>query len=892
MMNVSRQHYPADVMHAVSDPFIVLDDALRVTMTNGAFHRNFGGTPAQSYGRLIYEVVDGQLDSPALRKLLNEILSKNHPLDDLEITHELPGKERRVMLLSARWLVGDDDQPQRILVSIEDITERARAAEVIAEQGRILRCIATDQPAERCLEKLCLGISRIDPAVRACVLLTDAQHKSFSSIIAPAFPGFAEAVVGIEVGDGTDGTCAQAVVSGEPAASADIANDPRWGDGWKEVCVAHGIVAGYSAPIVDGEDLAPGSVFLCFDHPKTPTAQDVLLAEMATGIAGTVLRREALRASEARHRQALKSANLGEWHVDPVTRALSWDGRMCEIFGVSQLDWPDYESVMAMVHPDDQDRVREEVAIATRADDPSPFDLEYRIVRPDGEVRWVMSKGRANVTAPPLGLPTGLTLDGTIVDVTERKRGEEALAFSEIRYRRLFESAHDGILILDVHDRRITDVNPFLLDLLDYPREYFIGKELWEIGMFRDKSESQAAIEEVHDNGSIRFENKPLQDRNGRNHAVEIVANIYQENDNSVIQCNIRDISERANFEKERSALLANEQASRLEAEAANRAKDTFLATLSHELRTPLTAILGWAVLLQNDTSNGDAVRKAAGVIVRNAKVQTQLIEDVLDVSRIVSGKLRLEIKQANLSRIVDDAVASVQSAADARQISIDVQIAGDSSLVCDAGRVQQVIWNLLSNAIKFSPRNSDIRVLGQRANGMTRISIIDHGEGISQEFLPHVFERFRQSDGTSTRKHAGLGLGLSIVKHLVELHGGTVSVESDGVGKGATFIFDLPIRALGEAPVSDGENRTDAAPEGIELVAQMAVRLHGLRVLVVDDEPDARTVIKLSLEQAGATVADADSATAALKLLDDVKPHLVVSDISMPEMDGYELMK
>jgi CheY-like chemotaxis protein len=273
---------------------------------------------------------------------------------------------------------------------------------------------------------------------------------------------------------------------------------------------------------------------------------------------------------------------------------------------------------------------------------------------------------------------------------------------------------------------------------------------------------------------------------------------------------------------------------------------------------------------------------------------RSQLIEDVLDVSRIVSGKLRLEMRSSELSRIIQDAIASVQPAADAKDIHIGIEIVpGASQIVCDAGRIQQVIWNLLSNAIKFSPRAGDIGVLVERANSMARITIRDSGEGISPEFLPHVFERFRQSDGTSTRKHGGLGLGLSIVRHLIELHGGTVEVQSAGLGQGAAFIINLPIRAvIDEQAGGDGTASAGhlAAPDVAG--ASAVVRLHGLRVLVVDDESDARNVIKAPLEHAGASVAAADSAATALKMLTDLHPHVVVSDISMPVRDGYELMK
>ncbi len=258
-----------------------------------------------------------------------------------------------------------------------------------------------------------------------------------------------------------------------------------------------------------------------------------------------------------------------------------------------------------------------------------------------------------------------------ISDITERRAAQQNLEVSEVRYRRLFEAAHDGILILSTSTSKITEVNPFMLELLNYPRGHFIGKELWEIGIFRDKEANQNAMRKLHQNGSIRFEDLPLQDRHGHRHPVEIVANIYQEGPGPVIQCNIRDIADRVRFEREREALLANEQAARMEAEAANRSKDLFLATLSHEVRTPLNSILGWASILRSGDCSVADVQEGMEVIERNCKVQAQLIEDVLDISRIVSGKLLLEIRACELVDVIKAALDAVRPAADAKGIRL-----------------------------------------------------------------------------------------------------------------------------------------------------------------------------------------------------------------------------
>ncbi len=293
-----------------------------------------------------------------------------------------------------------------------------------------------------------------------------------------------------------------------------------------------------------------------------------------------------------------------------------------------------------------------------------------------------------------------------IADITDRRAAEELQKISEIRYRRLFEAAHDGILIVGVADRKITDVNPFLLDFLDYPREYFIGKELWEIGMFKDKAASEAAMKSLDVSGTIRYENLPLQNRNGRQRPVEVVANIYQEDHQPVIQCNVRDISERAHFEAERLAHLVNEQSLRMECQAANRSKDLFLATLSHEMRTPLNAIVGWMSILRQEGRSPADLEEGLDVIDRNTRVQVKLIEDVLDVSRIVSGKLRLETRPCQLTEVVKAGLEVMRPAANAKNISLVANLdPATDGTICDPVRIQQVVWNLVSNAVKFTPK-------------------------------------------------------------------------------------------------------------------------------------------------------------------------------------------
>lgn len=479
-------------------------------------------------------------------------------------------------------------------------------------------------------------------------------------------------------------------------------------------------------------------------------------------------------------------------------------------------------------------------------------------------------------------------------DITERRAAERSIEHSEVRYRRLFETAHDGILILDASTAKVVDVNRFMLDLLRHPRAYFLGKELWELGVFHDKEENQRAMQQLRSGGAVRYENLPLLDRDGRPVPVEFVSNVYQEDHQPVIQCNIRDISERRRFEDEREAHLTNEQLLRMEAETANRAKDMFLATLSHEMRTPLNAIVGWISILRSEGCKSEELQEGLEVIERNTKAQVQLIEDVLDVSRIVSGKLRLEIRPCSLVEVINAGVDAVRAAAEARGILLVVELDRAANFTsCDAARIQQVVWNLLSNAIKFTPKGGTVSVILAREKSNLRIQVSDSGQGISPELLPFVFDRFRQADSSTRRKFGGLGLGLSIVKHLVEGHGGSVLAESKGDGQGSTFTVRLPIRAVRldeeeeSRPIGHAREPEDAVAATLPIV-----RIDGLRILVVDDEADARRLLIKVLEQAGGVVTAAASAAEALELLDRSHPEVLVSDLGMPDQDGFDLIR
>ncbi|HEX2672151.1 MAG TPA: ATP-binding protein, partial [Polyangiaceae bacterium] len=335
----------------------------------------------------------------------------------------------------------------------------------------------------------------------------------------------------------------------------------------------------------------------------------------------------------------------------------------------------------------------------------------------------------------------------------------------------------------------------------------------------------------------------------------------------------------------------ASAEHARSEAEASSRAKDEFLATVSHELRTPLNAMLGWSQLLTNNTLPADKLEHAFEVIQRNVLAQSRLVEDLLDVSRIVSGQMRLDVRPVEPIRVVSAAIESAKPALEAKHIQLEVDLdVNAGQILGDATRVQQIVWNLLSNATKFTDKNGKITVRVARVDGSVEIVVSDTGQGIDPEFLPFVFDRFRQADGSFARRHGGLGLGLAIARHLVELHGGTIKVESAGTNCGSHFVVRLPYagsrnastQTTGSIPVVDFEPPSRlTAPE-----------LRGIRVLVVDDDDDSRDLVVSILEKCEAITFAASSAEQALSMLVHDHPDVLVSDIGMPGMDGYELVR
>jgi PAS domain S-box-containing protein len=353
----------------------------------------------------------------------------------------------------------------------------------------------------------------------------------------------------------------------------------------------------------------------------------------------------------------------------------------------------------------------------------------------------------------------------------------------------------------------------------------------------------------------------------------------------------IQDITRRKEAEQQRLDLLEAERAARTEAEKANRAKDEFLSIVSHELRTPLNAILGWSQVLQAEVGLTPEIQEGLAVVERNARAQAQIIEDLLDMSRIISGKVRLDVQRVDLPAVLDAALASMQPAADAKGLRLQKLVDPLAGPVSgDPARLQQVVWNLLSNAIKFTGKGGRVTLSLARVNSHVEVVVSDTGAGISAEFLPYVFDRFRQEESSTQRRHGGLGLGLAIVKHLVELHGGTIEAKSSGAGEGSTFRVSLPLAALHANPAG-GHRRHPVAQTPTDSVWNPP-DLSGISVLVVDDDLDSRLLLKRLLEDCRAKVTMAGYVQEALDALDSRRFDVMVSDIGMPQRDGYDLIR
>ena len=640
-----------------------------------------------------------------------------------------------------------------------------------------------------------------------------------------------------------------------------------------------------------------------------------------------------LRESEERLRLALRAAEMTTFDWNIRDNHVTWSRGLTRRRQMPESLAGGYEAVLEMVHPEDRDRVRETIRRAL--ENRSECKLEFRLLRPDGAVRWTSVSGL--VLTDEQGAPVRLI--GIDRDITSRKQQEaerdRMLAYERRQTRALQKiaatnlainsaqtmdevlhlstdgareliGAHQAVTVLTAGPDWAQAVHAVSLsDKYARWRDYNVppdGSGIYALvcRLNQPMRLTQAELEahpawrgfgaEAERHPPMRgWLAAPLMARDGRNLGLIQLSDRnegeFTEQDEAILV----QLAQMASTTIENLQLYQREQAAREAAEAATRAKDEFLALVSHELRTPLNAMLGWARILRDKKDSADLVARALDIIERNAATQLQLIEDLLDVSRIISGKLRLNVQPLEPASAVLAACELLRPAAEARQLDLRMMLDPDAGIITgDFDRLQQVVWNLVSNAIKFTEPGGRVEVRLERVDPNIRITVSDTGQGIKPEFLPFMFERFRQADAASSQRQGGLGLGLALVRHLVELHGGTVRAESPGAGQGATFTINLPLRAV--RPHNTGHSEATPGPDE----KPQSTLLQHLRVLVVDDEADARKLVSTVLRQYGAEAVTAASAEEALARLtaDGGRFDVLVSDISMPEEDGYSLIR
>ncbi|MEH1921136.1 PAS domain-containing protein [Nostoc sp.] len=580
-----------------------------------------------------------------------------------------------------------------------------------------------------------------------------------------------------------------------------------------------------------------------------------------------------LRESEERIRLATNAAELGMWFWNITTNEVIWTDKCRQLFGVSLEAEISFEIFLNCVHPEDRQCIHE--AIACSIEEKVDCDIEYRILWSDGSIHWIAAKGRVFYDAEG----QAVRMMGTTQDITQRKQVENDLRQRETQLRRLVDSNIIGIIFATPD--RITEANEAFLEMVGYSREELLAGKIRRQNMTPPEYHTldRQGLEQLLTVGICTPFEKEYIRKDGSRIPILIGGALVERDPVSWI-CFILDLTPRKQLEK-----ALRQQAEELK--QANRNKDEFLAILSHELRSPLNPILGWSSLLKSRKFDEATTNRALETIERNAQLQIQLIDELLDVSRIIRGKLNLTFATVNLVAVIDAALETVRLIAETKSIQIKVQVDPNVGKVLgDYYRLLQVVGNLLSNAVKFTPSGGSVEVSLSLSREFTSdsalIQVKDTGQGISPEFLPHVFEYFRQADSSTTRKFGGLGLGLAIVHHLVELHGGTATAASPGIGQGAVFTVRLPL-------MKESEGAGEAGGAGEKFNSSV---LRGLRILIVDDDVDTREFLHFLLQQNGALISAAASVNEALKTISQAVPNLLISDLGMPEMDGYSLIK
>ncbi|MBD1913816.1 MULTISPECIES: PAS domain S-box protein [unclassified Leptolyngbya] len=803
----------------------------------------------------------------------------------------LANGQNRIQHTTVTAVPADDDDSFYAMLSIQDVTDVTS----LVQSYRQMR----DQ-----------AVANAEEIKRSAAALQDSEKRFRTSVenmldcfaIYRALRNEAGEIVDFQAEYVNDAVC----------LTTQLTREQHLSQGLCELLPAHqsnGLFAEYCQVVETGKPLVKDSLNYedQFGHQHLTKAFDIRVAKFDDGYVATwrditdrKQTEQSLRESEERLQMALEGSGGGFWDWNIVNNENYLSPRWLEMLGYEKGELPEtFSTWKQLIHPDEKAEVIDWLNTHLQ-NDSAPYRFEYRMLTKSGEWKWIANYAKV-VTRDERGNP--LRMAGIHHDISDRKQIEEALQQREEQFRFITNTIPQIVWTTDAHG--VTDyVNQRWIDYTGLPLESALT-----VG-WRDliHPDDLLPVQEFWTKGCETASDYRIEYRLRRYDGMyrwHLVQGLPMCQKGRVVKWfgTCTDIHDDKELEIKRRTLLEREQAAREAAERANRIKDEFLAILSHELRSPLNPILGWTKLMQNRKFDPAKTTEALATIERNAKLQTQLIDDLLDVAKILRGKLSMESTPIDLVFVIESAIDTVRSAAVAKSILLHPVLPQVGLVSGDAARLQQIVWNLLSNAIKFTPNNGRVDIRLERVTGhgtsfmgekptqnsrthsslpMTsyaQITVTDTGKGINPTFLPHIFESFRQEDASTTRKFGGLGLGLAIVYSLVEAHGGTIWADSPGEGMGSTFTIRLPLLNLEPGKTEPSRSSTQE------------LNLSGVRVLAVDDDPDARDLLTTLLTQYGAEVLTVVSAGDVLANLETFQPHVLVSDVGMPEVDGYSLI-
>jgi len=831
----------------------------------GCVARSWNRSAELLYGYDADEIIGQSIEKivpPSVREELHEVIIKairfRRPVMHLETRRTRKGGQEFDAMLTVSPIKSQQGEITMLSVIARDITGQKRAEELIAKSQKTFFDLVERAP---------FGVYVVDSDFRVAVLNKRSLDGTFANVRPVIGRDFSEAMRIIwpePLATDLIGTFKHTLETGEPYFSSDFVS-PRGDIGEVESYEweLHRIAMPDGRPAV-----------VCYYYESTELRQ----AEMA------------LREQQRFTSEIIEAAPSLTYIFDIESgRIVFVSSQVADVLGYTQAEIASMGSrvLEVLLHPDDAAKAAERFNRIMASETDRTFAIDYRMRHKDG--RWVWLDDRARIfKRSDHGTPTQVLAVTT--DITERKTFEDRVADSEERFRLASDAARALVYDVDLTGGRGVIAHGLERVTGFEPEDSDLSSEWWHSLIHPDDQPAHLINYNrfLEKGGTYRTAYR-VRRKDGKEIWVEDTAQVTADAGGRPVRVigTIVDITERRLAEEELRRGNEREKAARLDAEQANRAKDEFLAVLSHELRTPLHSIKGWISLLRGGTLDQGQQRQGLDVISRNVEAQNALIEDILDVSRIVLGKLGLEKETVSLSAVVRDAVDALRPVAEAAGIRLGVEIDADEmESQADPFRVRQIVSNLVNNAVKFTPYGGAVTVLFERDGETARLAVSDTGVGIAPDVLPRIFDRFEQADGSRRRKYAGLGLGLAIVKHMAELHGGTITAESSGENLGATFTVELPLRAAGSADIhtTNGHRATD----GFERDKPLS----GLAVLLVDDDPDALAMLEVALAAAGAATTAVASAAEAIDCLRQRSYDFLLSDLGMPEMDGFDLVR